>query len=450
MKKRNYWDILIDDSSIEKEDLFLKIRDMYTGLMKHLYDDASDIPDFRIHFSLEQYSPDEGATHGYPIATVSRKSNEVTYETIRDVTQIENFEYSYTWYRDDVFVTFDFREQGISPFSFITHNFMKEVFSGIVSQGVRKMRLGMMNEYIISTGLMQFFYGFYHIDINFIQNLSATTYESSYADSRILVSRTDGRGVRRTKKKGLRISFVEPIDFSIENLRQIRKLLELSNDELALTIGETGKIRGLSDDAVFPNECEIRLHGHLSWTITYDGTKTISYNNGHYHIYVPHTADINLRNFVSSVTDPISDEQVESLSKIIIEASKQVHGTIVMLGSPEDVTSETERICDNRHAIEVNPVNLSDELNIITSLTAIDGAIFVDTDGICHCIGAILDGDLVAKGSMARGSRFNSTYNYVKRRADFGEHFTGIVISEDGTIDAINEDKVYRININRN
>ncbi len=450
MKKRNYWDILIDDPSIQKEDLFLKIRDMYTGLMRHLYDDVADIPNFQIHFALEQLTPDEGVEQGYPIATVSRKSSEIVYSRVKDVTQIENFEYAYTWYRDDVFVTFDFCEQGISPFSFITHNFMKEVFGVLVAQGVKRMRLGMVNEYIISTGLMEFFYGFYHIDTNFIQNLSATTYESNYADSRILVSRTDGRGVRRTKKKGLRISFIEPIDFSIENLRQIRKLLELSNEEYALVIGETGKIRGLSDDAVFPNECEIRFHGHLSWTITYDGTKTISYNNGHYHIYVPHTADENLKNFISGVASPLDEEQVEALSRVIIEASKQVHGTIVMIGSPQEVNDETKRICDNRHAIEVNPVDLSQDLNLINSLTSIDGAIFMDINCMCYCIGAILDGDLVARGSMARGSRFNSTFNYVKRRADFDQHFTGIVISEDGTVDAINEDKVYRININRN
>lgn len=449
MKKKNYWDILIDDPDMTREELFLKIRDMYTALMRHLFDNPADIPNFCIYFACEQLTPDEGAKQGYPIAVVSRRSNQIEYRTIKDVTAIENYENAYIWYRDDVFVVFDFCEEGISPFMFITQSFMQEVFQSLVSQGARKMRVSMMNELIISTGIMEFFYDFYSIDINFLQNLSAVTYENTYADSRIIVSRTDGRGVRRTKRSGLKISFTEPIEFTIENLRQIRKLLELSSESLALVIGETGRIRGLTDEAVFPNECEIRIMGHLAWTITYDGTKTISYNNGHYHIFVPHTADLNLHNLLSRVADPISEEEVNALTDVIAEASRQSHGTILIIGSPEEIRSETDRITGGKTGIGINPVNLHEDLSLVDAVTSIDGAVLMDTECTCACIGAILDGDLVTKGSMARGSRYNSARNYVIRRKDFDEHFIAVVVSEDGSVDAIDEEKVYRINFSR-
>ena len=442
--RKNYWEILIDDENYKKEDLFFKIRDQYTFLMRHLYDDSTDIPDFRIHFSVDKVSIDSGSKHGYPICTLSRKSNSITESVIKDVTKIENFENSYTWYKDDVFIVFDFRETGISPFTFITHSFMREIFNMLVTQGMKKMRINMMSELIISTGITEFFYGFYSMDINFIQNLSATTYERSYTNARIYASRTDGRGVRRTRKNGLKVAFADAIDFSIDNLRQIRKLLELSNDKLALVIGENGKIRGITSEELQQNECEIRMGGHLAWTITYDGQKTISYNNGHYHIFVSHTADVNLKNFLSTICEA---EQIENLAYVITEASKQVHGTIIVLGNEEEILKETERITNAKYGIEISAVDLANEKDLIQAMTSIDGALMMDTNCKCSCIGAILDGDFVIKGSMARGSRYNSAHNYVVRRAQMGEKFTAVVISEDGTVDAIKEDRVYRINL---
>lgn len=447
--RKNYWDILIDDPNYTKKDLFFKIRDQYTYLMRHLYDDSADIPDFRIYFSLDRVTIDEGAKNGYPVCMLSRRSNAVTESVIRDVTKIENFENSYTWYRDDVFIVFDFRETGISPFTFITQSFMREVFNMLVTQGMKKIRINMMSELIISTGIVEFFYGFYSIDINFLQNLSAATYERNYTNARIFASRTDGRGIRRTRKNGLKVAFSDSLDFSIDNLRQIRKLLELSNDHLALVIGETGKIRGLTDEELSMNECEIRIGGHLAWTITYDGLKTISYNNGHYHIFVPHTADVNLKNFLGSISDSITEEQVDNLALVISEASKQIHGTIIVLGNKEAIEKETQRITLARYAISISPVDLYAEKELIYPITSIDGALLMDENCMCSCIGAILDGDVVIKGSMARGSRFNSAHNYVLRRAQFDEHFTAIVISEDGTVDAITEDRVYRVNLAR-
>lgn len=450
MTKKNYWEALIDDASISRNDLFLKIRDQYSALMRHLYDDPNDIPDFRIWFACDQVTPEEGLKNGgYKTALVGRGLNGVEERMIKDVAEIDNFENSYTWYRDDVFIVFDFREDGISPFTFITDAFMKEIFNIITTQGVKKMRMSMMSELVISTGIVEFFYAFYSLDINFLQNLSAVTYESSYADSRIIASRTDGKGTHRTKRSGLKIAFTDPIDFSVENLRQIRKLLELSNEDLAVVIGDTGRIKGLTAEAVFPNECEIRIRGHLSMTITFDGTKMISYNSGHYHIYVPHAADNNLHNLLNKVDFTITEEQSAKITDVIARASLQPHGTILIIGSKDDIADETERICSAKHAIGIHAIDLSADPMLVPSVTSIDGAVLMDTDCMSSCIGAILDGDFVTRGNMARGSRYNSTCNYIKRRMDLGQYFVGIVISEDGTVDVVSNDKVYRVNINQ-
>ena len=164
---------------------------------------------------------------------------------------------------------------------------------------------------------------------------------------------------------------------------------------------------------------------------------------------MPHTADVNLKNFLSTVSDDLEDAQIEGLASVITEASKQVHGTIIVLGDSEAVQKETQRITGAKYGIAISAINLSVEKELIQSITSIDGAVFIDTDCMCSCIGAILDGDFVAKGSLARGSRYNSAHNYILRRSQMNEKFTAIVISEDGTVDAIKDDKVYRINLTR-
>jgi len=72
----------------------------------------------------------------------------------------------------------------------------------------------------------------------------------------------------------------------------------------------------------------------------------------------------------------------------------------------------------------------------------------MDYDCTCACIGAILDGDAVTTGSTARGARYNSTVNYITRRAQLGQEFVGIVVSEDGTVDAVTDSRIIRLNLN--
>ena len=92
-------------------------------------------------------------------------------------------------------------------------------------------------------------------------------------------------------------------------------------------------------------------------------------------------------------------------------------GTILIIGNPQEIRNETERLCDANTAIAIQPINVDAARDLVMSFTAIDGAVLMDTRCNVHAIGAILDGDAVTKGSMARGSRFNSTLNYVHRRA---------------------------------
>ena len=236
----DYWSNLLGRESLTKEDLFFKIRDMYAALLRNLYNEPKTVPDFNIHFSAVPTTQEEGMENGYPIITVTRKSNKLKEYTVKDLSMIENFENSYTWYADDVFAVFDFREDGISPLQFITSAFCTEFFRQTEIYGIRRIRMSHMYEMMISSGVSEFFYGFYRIDINFILTLSAMTYEGDAIDCTIYVPRFDSAAGKRTARKGLDIVFSDSVPFSIENLRQIRKLVELSDKHFAIVINEAG------------------------------------------------------------------------------------------------------------------------------------------------------------------------------------------------------------------
>ncbi len=445
---KEYWQLLTGNDDMTDEEVFIKVRDYYTACLRRLYHTTAEIPDFRIYYSARQISLEEGSKEGYLVKKLTRKDPEITEFHVGDLSEIDHFEDSYTWFRDDVFVMFDYREDGISPLQFITRLFFAEVYRQSLSYGIRHVNITHMYDILISGGVTDFFYGFYRLDLNFLHNLSAVTYEKNYADSRIILPRYDDLSIRHSQKSNLKVAFSEPIPFTIENMRQIRKLLELSNEKLALVINGSGKIIGLTDKHAFPDECEIRILGHLSWLITYSGNRKISYSNARYHIHVMRSGGLELKERILKSEPNVTPVMVNRIEEVIREAAKH-HGTILIIGNPQEIRNETERLCDANTAIAIQPINVDAARDLVMSFTAIDGAVLMDTRCNVHAIGAILDGDAVTKGSMARGSRFNSTLNYVHRRAMEGQSFIGIVISEDGTVDCVTEENVCRLNVGR-
>ncbi|MBR3358795.1 MAG: hypothetical protein IKG46_13330 [Solobacterium sp.] len=441
------WLSLAQEEGMTLTDLFLRLRDLYAGLLRHLYNNPKDIPDFIIHFSGERREIEDGEANGWPVISVTARSPKVTESVIRDLTDIENFENSYTWFRDNNFAVFDFKAEGISPLQFITPVFFQELMRQTEAFGLRKIKISHMFEPLISSGVSEFIYSFYHLDINLLHTLSGMTYEGGFINCTLLVPRYDIRTEKRTRRKGLSVAFDEPVQFSVENLRQIRKMVEISDKYLALVINHAGKISGLTEEDRFPSECKVRLWGHLSWTITYEGGEKLSYYNGSYHIHVTARQKGNVGILLQSLFPAENEETLARIEDVIRGAARQRHGTIILIGSHDTAVTETERLCDVRSAIGISPTDLAENVHLIPRLTAIDGALIMDTACICSCIGAILDGDIVSRGSPARGSRFNSTVNYVKRRSMLGQKFIGIVFSEDGTIDAVSDTRVQRLDL---
>ena len=87
-------------------------------------------------------------------------------------------------------------------------------------------------------------------------------------------------------------------------------------------------------------------------------------------------------------------------------------------------------------SLKIDPTQFSESL--LEKSSRIDGASLVDSDGICHAIGVILDGPALSKGKKERGARYNSAVRYVQSQST---PCVALVISDDGMIDVVPEYK---------
>ncbi|MBO7520988.1 MAG: diadenylate cyclase, partial [Opitutales bacterium] len=123
--------------------------------------------------------------------------------------------------------------------------------------------------------------------------------------------------------------------------------------------------------------------------------------------------------------------KVERLVELIEAGMGEKKGTMLVIS--KKAKEEAKRLA--AQSTPIAPIVLTRQL--LGSLTSIDGAILLDPSGVCHCIGAILDGMATANGDSTRGARYNSAVKYIDSRKALGESCMAVVISEDGNIDIL-------------
>ena len=131
----------------------------------------------------------------------------------------------------------------------------------------------------------------------------------------------------------------------------------------------------------------------------------------------------------------ITDYGEKKILEIVEQAKRQSHGTTIIV--TDHAASECERLKKANRAVGIQPVTVDEKT--ILSLSAIDGAMIIDPQGICYAIGAILDGATVNEGTIARGARYNSAITYVdywsSGLAEEKIRAVAIIVSSDDTVD---------------
>lgn len=254
--------------------------------------------------------------------------------------------------------------------------------------------------------------------------LSSMPYESSSCCGQIafLTKNQDINGLKIIK-------FDRQILFSHDNMRYIRKLLEISDGKYYLVCSDKNII-GIAEIMDTKKLHILKFDGFMKWTLEYNDTQLVSYDK-ECIFYKTDTFKKQIENMSQST-------KLQDLIRVLCE---QKHGTMVIVFKDTSAAqSETERLSSCQRGIQLEiPYDLSTDNKVALRLSSIDGALIIDEKCMCYGIGMIVDGEASVKGNQSRGSRYNSAKNYVYSMADKGYRCVGCVISEDGTLDIINK-----------
>jgi hypothetical protein len=235
------------------------------------------------------------------------------------------------------------------------------------------------------------------IDIDFYNTLASSHYEKRVASGGILLTNGEQQGE-------LKIHFHETYPLDVKNVKQIRKLLEMTTDELFL-ISNSGHVIGLGYYGDVSGDFELfTFNGHQRWSYYKNAKELLSYKEGKYTFVFD-----NNRNFILNFPKNfISDVNYKYLNMILYEIRQQKHGTVLII--TDEAQSEVDRLCRFGRGYGIQPVDfkLLSSRKLLSSITLIDGAIFLDTNFICYGLGVILDGIAINAGLSSRGARYNS------------------------------------------
>jgi hypothetical protein len=263
------------------------------------------------------------------------------------------------------------------------------------------------------------------IDIDFYNILASTHYEKRVASGGILL-------VEANQQCDLKIRFHETYPLDVKNVKQIRKLLEMTTDKKFFLVSKSGHAIGMGDYKDFSDNFELFMfNGHQRWSYHRNGKELLSYKAGEYTFIF----DDNI-NFISHFPKNFIDESNhEYLNSILHEIRQQNRGSLLIIS--DGAQAEVERLCMFGRAYAIAPVDLKlpGNRDLLSSITAIDGAIFLDTSLFCYGVGVILDGIAVNTGLSARGARYNSAQCYIDNKG-YAE-VAAVVVSDDETIDII-------------
>ena len=214
--------------------------------------------------------------------------------------------------------------------------------------------------------------------------------------------------------------------------RSIRKLLELSEGHTAL-ISDASHVFGLGQlvpesDAQFEPLVTVHFTNHYSWEMSHAGHVLMRVVSNTPRLPQGRVAAENFARIIRIVFPGLDVDSTDYLWDLAQKATTQPNGTILLITT--GAAQEALRL--TRQCFRVVPRIMTP--TVLRLVTNIDGAVLIEPNGMCHAIGAILDGLATNKGDSSRGARYNGALRYVSS-SKFP--VLAIVVSEDGWIDLL-------------
>ncbi|WP_051541974.1 diadenylate cyclase [Clostridium lundense] len=256
--------------------------------------------------------------------------------------------------------------------------------------------------------------------------IASMRYEGVEGVGSIIIAKQGHKNIR------MKLQLKRPINIS--DHRKVRKFLEMSGDDASI-ITDSSRIYGLGElkgayNPVEESVFEVRFIDHYEWMLLHNDSPMMIVKYGNPTLPKEVIKRSKFYSDASRMFSGISERQIDSLWDIVTEATKQKHGTMLVIS--QEAKEESVRL--GNQCFEIEPQKLP--LDMINQVTAIDGALLIDPQSNCYATGVILDGLATDKGDSSRGARYNSAiryHEYIKNTIPT----MLVIISEDGMINLI-------------
>lgn len=206
------------------------------------------------------------------------------------------------------------------------------------------------------------------------------------------------------------LRLLSPIMIIPENYKKLRKLLEVTYDDLSLLMNAKGEVFAIGKMKKDTKRefYKIRFMNFMEWKLYINQEEYLHFEN--MFPSLPEKRTGMQQCDVETLGKMFGKKNLDRLIEIIEAATKQKHGTMVVI--TENAEKEVKRL--HASALPISPTELSSEQ--IEAVTSIDGALVCDENGVCHAIGVILDGVVAKEADSSRGARYNSALRYREMR----------------------------------
>lgn len=282
--------------------------------------------------------------------------------------------------------------------------------------------------------------------------LSNTKYEKRVCKGHIVVDKSEHNSYAAL------LSESQEIDFCLGNKRMIRKMLEITSDNVALLVEKKGS-KYVASKFIDISDCRekcqtiIDFCGYRHFQVFKQGKLFIEYKIDSFKIESQNEISPKDKTKIINFFDDNLNCSIclSNLINRIKSMGDDFHGALLVFTNDSSFEERMFSFHRSTRVYECENLNIfrcfSDdssfipEKEFIAKLSCVDGAIIFNINGDILSFGTILDGRAKCNGRQDRGSRYNSTLTFVsdyyKSQKKKGKKYLGIVISEDGNIDVL-------------
>ena len=218
----------------------------------------------------------------------------------------------------------------------------------------------------------------------------------------------------------------------LRDVRGVRKMLHVSSPDLRV-LCDGRSVYGFTAQADCRALLVVEFQRRGVWRLMLDGVILVEANARETATAVRRLHEERFQAHVQEVFGSLAPRVGQGLWTLIEAAARQSRGTNVLISA--NAGDEAARLTPQ--CTRVRPFALTPA--IMERVTTIDGTVIIDPEGVCHAIGAILDGGVSDRGDRTRGGRFNSALMYVDARSSPS---LILVVSHDGMVNLVSRQRV--------